>query len=43
MPRRWWEHLLHRQQANRLKFDLLFVPDVVVLGVPLHEAELPGR
>jgi amino acid transporter len=31
---RWWEHLLHNQQALRLKSRLLFQPNVMVTSVP---------
>jgi hypothetical protein len=30
----WWEHLLHNQQALRLKGRLLFQPGVMVTSVP---------
>jgi amino acid transporter len=30
----WWEHLLHNQQALRLKARLLFQPGVMVTSVP---------
>jgi uncharacterized membrane protein len=31
---RWWQHLLHNQNALRLKARLLFTPGVVVVNVP---------
>lgn len=36
VPRRWWEYLLHNQDAWRLKLALFFVPGVVVTDVPYH-------
>jgi hypothetical protein len=33
---RWWEHLLHNQNALFIKRLLLFEPDVVVTSVPFH-------
>jgi hypothetical protein len=32
----WWEHLLHNQNALRLKARLLFTPGVMVTNVPYH-------
>ena len=32
----WWEHLLHNQNALRLKARLLFTPGVMVANVPYH-------
>lgn len=48
---RWWEQLLHNQSALRLKARLLFMPNVIVVSVPLlltDETDLalaaaPGR
>jgi len=34
VPKRWWEHLLHRQSAFRLKMALLHRPNVVVVDIP---------
>jgi amino acid transporter len=45
----WWEHLLHNQQALRLKGRLLFQPGVMVTSVPwqlessAHLARRPSR
>lgn len=36
VPRRWWEYLLHNQDALRLKAALFFMPNVVVTDVPYH-------
>jgi amino acid transporter len=36
VPRRWWQHLLHNQQALLIKGALLFRPRVVVTSVPFH-------
>jgi hypothetical protein len=33
---RWWEHLLHNQNALFMKRLLLFEPNVVVTSVPFH-------
>jgi amino acid transporter len=33
---RWWEHLLHNQNALFIKRLLLFEPNVVVTSVPFH-------
>ena len=33
--RKWWEQLLHNQSALRLKARLLFMPNVIVVSVPL--------
>jgi amino acid transporter len=38
----WWEHLLHNQQAFRLKTRLLFQPGVVVTSVPWQLASSAG-
>jgi amino acid transporter len=38
VPGHWWEHLLHRQTALRLKASLLSRPGVVVANVPYHLA-----
>lgn len=34
VPKRWWEHLLHRQSALRLKLALLTRPNIVVVDIP---------
>lgn len=36
VPRRWWQTLLHNQDALRLKAALLFRRDTVVVDVPQH-------
>jgi hypothetical protein len=36
VPAHWWEHLLHKQTALRLKAALLFRPGTVVTSVPYH-------
>ena len=36
VPRRWWHHLFHNQQALLLKGALLFRPHIVVTSVPFH-------
>src|SRR5207237_77581 len=36
VPARWWQHLLHNQQALLIKGALLFRPRVVVTSVPFH-------
>jgi amino acid transporter len=36
IPARWWQHLLHNQQALLIKGALLFKPRVVVTSVPVH-------
>jgi amino acid transporter len=36
VPARWWQHLLHNQQALLIKAALLFRPRVVVTSVPFH-------
>jgi amino acid transporter len=38
----WWEHLLHNQQALRLKARLLFQPGVMVTSVPWQLASSEG-
>jgi amino acid transporter len=38
----WWEHLLHNQQAFRLKTRLLFQPGVMVTSVPWQLASSEG-
>jgi amino acid transporter len=38
----WWEHLLHNQQAFRLKARLLFQPGVMVTSVPWQLASTEG-
>jgi hypothetical protein len=38
----WWEHLLHNQQAFRLKARLLFQPGVMVTSVPWQLASSAG-
>jgi hypothetical protein len=43
---RWWEHLLHNQNALFIKRLLLFEPDVVVTSVPFHlstRSAIPSR
>jgi amino acid transporter len=40
---RWWEHLLHNQQAFRLKARLLFQPGVMVTSVPWQLASSVDR
>ncbi|MSP79029.1 MAG: APC family permease [Dehalococcoidia bacterium] len=34
VPKRWWEHSLHRQSAFRLKLALLSRPNIVVVDIP---------
>lgn len=34
--RRWWEYLLHNQDALKLKLALFFRPNTVVVDVPFH-------
>jgi hypothetical protein len=34
VPSRWWENLLHNQDALLLRFTLLFKPGVVIVEVP---------
>ena len=36
VPRKWWQHLFHNQQALLLKGALLFQPHIVVTSVPFH-------
>jgi amino acid transporter len=36
VPAHWWEHILHKQTALRLKAALLFRPGTVVTSVPYH-------
>lgn len=36
VPAHWWEHVLHKQTALRLKAALLFRPGTVVTSVPYH-------
>jgi amino acid transporter len=36
VPRHWWEFVLHSQTAFRLKANLLFRPDTIVVNVPYH-------
>ena len=36
VPHSWWEWLLHSQTAIRLKANLLFRPNTVVIDVPYH-------
>lgn len=36
VPHRWWEFVLHSQTAFRLKANLLFRPDTIVINVPYH-------
>lgn len=36
VPVHWWEHLLHKQTALRLKAALLFRPGTVVTSIPYH-------
>ena len=38
----WWEHLLHNQNALRLKAALLSLPWVVVTSVPFHIGRSAG-
>jgi len=38
----WWEHLLHNQQALRLKTRLLFQPGVMVTSVPWQLSSTAG-
>jgi hypothetical protein len=38
IPARWWQHLLHNQQALLIKGALLFKPRLVVTSVPFHLA-----
>jgi amino acid transporter len=40
---RWWEHLLHNQNALFIKRLLLFEPDVVVTSVPFHVSTRSAR
>jgi amino acid transporter len=39
VPARWWQHLLHNQQALLIKGALLFRPNTVVTSVPFHLAK----
>lgn len=39
VPDSWWEHLLHGQSGQFLKWQLLFQPGFVVTSVPCHEQE----
>jgi amino acid transporter len=39
VPDSWWEHLLHGQSGQFLKWRLLFQPGFVVTSVPCHEEE----
>jgi hypothetical protein len=44
VPAHWWEHLLHKQTALRLKAALLFRPGTVVTSVPYHlRSDDPAR
>jgi hypothetical protein len=44
VPHSWWEHLLHGQSAQLLKWSLLFKPGFVVTSVPVHgQEELTAR
>ncbi|MGH2449727.1 MAG: APC family permease [Candidatus Limnocylindria bacterium] len=36
VPRNWWEMILHSQTAFRLKANLLFRPNTIVIDVPYH-------
>jgi amino acid transporter len=36
VPHHWWEFVLHSQTAFRLKANLLFRPDTIVINVPYH-------
>lgn len=36
VPGHWWEQILHSQTALRLKAQLLFRPNTVVVSVPYH-------
>ena len=38
IPAHWWEQALHSQTALRLKAQLLFRPNTVVVSVPYHSA-----
>lgn len=43
VPNHWWQSILHNQEALRLKAQLLFRRDTVVIDVPQHmDAMLPG-
>lgn len=39
----WWEYFLHNQTAFRLKAALLFRPGIVVVNIPYHLHDQPGR
>lgn len=39
----WWEYFLHNQIALRLKAALLFRPGIVVVNIPYHIHNRPGR
>ncbi len=41
VPAHWWENILHKQTALRLKGALLFRPGTIVASVPYHLR--PGR
>jgi hypothetical protein len=36
VPARWWQHLLHNQQALLIKGALMFKPNTVVTSVRFH-------
>jgi amino acid transporter len=36
VPRHWWEYFLHNQTALRLKLQLFFRPNTIVVDVPFH-------
>ncbi len=38
VPQHWWEQILHSQTALRLKAQLLFRPNTVVVSVPYHSS-----
>lgn len=42
VPHRWWELLLHSQNALRLKAALLFRPNTIVIDVPYHFEDAKG-
>ncbi len=42
VPHNWWEFLLHSQTALRLKANLLFRPNTIVIDVPYHFEDRAG-
>jgi hypothetical protein len=39
VPRHFWEYFLHNQTALRLKLQLFFRPNTIVVDVPFHLSE----